>query len=47
MMTEKLVESLAGEKEILGENLPKCRFVHHIPQMLPGREPEAAAMGIP
>jgi hypothetical protein len=25
--------------EALGENLPQCRFVHHKPHMLPGREP--------
>jgi hypothetical protein len=39
MMIEKLVEWLAGETEVLGENLPQCRFVHHITHMLPGREP--------
>jgi hypothetical protein len=39
MMMEKLVECLAGETEVLGENLPQCRFVHSKPQMLPGREP--------
>jgi hypothetical protein len=39
MMMEKLVERLAGETEVLGENLTQCRFVHHKPQMLPGREP--------
>jgi hypothetical protein len=42
MMMEKLVEWLAGETEVLGENLPQCRFVHHKPHMLspdaiPGR----------
>jgi hypothetical protein len=36
---EKLVEWLVGETEVLGENLPQCRFVHHKPHMLPGREP--------
>jgi hypothetical protein len=38
MMMEKLVECLAGETEILGENLPQCCFIHHEPYMLPGRE---------
>jgi hypothetical protein len=23
----------------IGENMPQCRFVHHKPHMLPGREP--------
>jgi hypothetical protein len=39
MMMEKSVEWLAGETEVLGENLPQCRFVHHKPHMLPGSEP--------
>jgi hypothetical protein len=40
MMMEKLVEWwLAGETEVLGENLPQCRFVHNKPHMQPGREP--------
>jgi hypothetical protein len=39
MMMEKSVECLAGETEVLGENLPQCRFVHHKPHMLRGREP--------
>jgi hypothetical protein len=38
-MMEKLMEWLVGETEVLGENLPQCRFVHHKPHMLPGREP--------
>jgi hypothetical protein len=39
MMMEKSVELLAGETEVLGENLPQSRFVHHKLHMLPGREP--------
>jgi hypothetical protein len=39
IMMEKLVEWLAGETEVLWENLPQCRFVHHKTHMLPGREP--------
>jgi hypothetical protein len=39
MMMENLVEWLAGETEVLGENLPQCRFVHHKAHMLPGSEP--------
>jgi hypothetical protein len=39
MMMEKSVVWLAGETEVLGENLPQCRFVHHKPHMLPVREP--------
>jgi hypothetical protein len=39
MMMKKLVELSAGETEVLGENLPQCRFVHHKPHMLQGREP--------
>jgi hypothetical protein len=39
MIVEKLVEWLARETEVLGENLPQCRFIHHRPHMLPGREP--------
>jgi hypothetical protein len=39
MMTENLVEWLAGETEVLGENMPQYRFVHHKPHMLPGRKP--------
>jgi hypothetical protein len=38
MMMEKLVEWLAGETEVLGENIPQCLFVHHKSHMLPGRE---------
>jgi hypothetical protein len=34
MMMEKLVEWLAGKTEVLVENLPQCRFVHHKPHML-------------
>jgi hypothetical protein len=39
MIMEKSVEWLAGETEVLGENLPQCRFVHRKPHMLPVREP--------
>jgi hypothetical protein len=39
MIMEKSVEWLAGETELLGENLPQCRFIHHKPHMLPGRVP--------
>jgi hypothetical protein len=39
MVIENLLEWLAGETEVLGENLPQCLFIHHKPQMLPGREP--------
>jgi hypothetical protein len=38
IMMEKLVELLAGENEVLGENQPQCRFVHHKPHMPPGSE---------
>jgi hypothetical protein len=38
-MMEELVEWLARETEVLGENLPQCRFVHHKSHMLPVREP--------
>jgi hypothetical protein len=34
MMMEKLVELLAGKTEVLGENLPHCRFVHHKPSSI-------------
>jgi hypothetical protein len=39
MIMEKSVEWLARETEVLGENLPQCRFVHHKPHTLPVREP--------
>jgi hypothetical protein len=39
MMMEKLVERMAGETEVLGENLPQCLFVQHKLHMPPGREP--------
>jgi hypothetical protein len=38
MVMEKLVEWLAGETEVPGENLPQYRFVHHKPHTMPGRE---------
>jgi hypothetical protein len=33
MSVEQSVEFLAGETEVLGENLPQSRFVHHKVQM--------------
>jgi hypothetical protein len=39
MIMEESVEWLAGETEVLGENLPHYRFVYHKPHMLPIREP--------
>jgi hypothetical protein len=39
MMMEKLVEWLAGEIEVLWDNLIQYRFVHHKPHILPRREP--------
>jgi hypothetical protein len=29
MSVEQLVGRLAGEAEVLGENLPQFRFIHH------------------
>jgi hypothetical protein len=41
MNMEQAVEwELAGETEVLGENLPQCNFVHHKYHMTwPGLEP--------
>jgi hypothetical protein len=39
MVMEKSVEWLTGDTEVLGENLPQCRFIHHKPHMLPVSEP--------
>jgi hypothetical protein len=45
MMMKKLVEWLAGETEVLGENLPQCRFVHHKPPRAARTRTQSAAMG--
>jgi hypothetical protein len=45
MIMEKLVEWLAGETEVLRENLPQCRFVHHKPHMPARMRTRAAAVG--
>jgi hypothetical protein len=46
MMMEKLVEWwLAGETEVLWENLPQYRFVHHKPHMPARTRTRAAAVG--
>jgi hypothetical protein len=44
VIVEKLVEwRLAGETEVLGENLPQRDFVHHKSHMTrPGLEPRAS-----
>jgi hypothetical protein len=46
MMMEKLVEWwLAGETEVLGENLSQCRSVHHKPHMTARMRTRTAAVG--
>jgi hypothetical protein len=48
MRVEQSVERLAEETEVLGENLPQCRFVYHKshrtwPGLEPGRRGEKPA----
>jgi hypothetical protein len=45
MMMEKLVEWLAKETEVLGENLPQCPFAHHKPHMPTRTWTRAVAVG--
>jgi hypothetical protein len=47
VIVEQFVEwRLAGETEVLGENLPQRHFVHHKSHITrPGLEPWAAAVG--
>jgi hypothetical protein len=47
MIVEQLVEwRLAGDTEVLGENLPQRHYVHHKSHMTrPGLEPRDAAVG--
>jgi hypothetical protein len=47
MMMEKLVEWLARETEVLGENQPQCHFVYHKPHMPARTRTRAAAVGSP
>jgi hypothetical protein len=40
-----LVEWMAGETEVLGENLSQCHFVHHKPHMCVRMRSRHAAVG--
>jgi hypothetical protein len=45
MMMEKLVERLAWETWVVGENLPQCRFVQHKPHVPARTRTRSAAVG--
>jgi hypothetical protein len=45
MVMEKLTDWLAGETEVLGENLPQCHFVHQQTPHAARTRTRAAAVG--